>query len=135
MQTTKTIDWRTATDAEKNVAVAEHVAGWKDFGPGSPAYQIHYGVSVMCGFQLGSVSSIVPDYLHDADAVIALLEKASKARQLITDGIWFDKMGAYWTYEGHIPGADTDPLLITSASFCEPSCIALLRANGVEVIE
>lgn len=96
----------TATDAEINAAVAEHICGVLLTAPGSAFYR---------------------DYLHDSNAVLPLLERHP---------IWAverleDRLPEYRVSINH----DT-MRYGWGRTFCRSACIALLKASGkVEVIE
>ena len=126
-----TIDWKTAPDAEKNAAIAQYVAGWTDL-----RYEEGENVDIDAreiypweGIR-GTVDGkrrMVTNYLHYADAVIALLDKHFEW-SLMTDcetHVYEIRIGfktRYIRYQG------------LSRSFCEAACIALLRAADVEVL-
>ncbi len=82
------------------------------------------GNDVWCetGFDCDGDLCPVPDYLHDANAAIALLEKF---------GGWqafSDKDGAIVYLR--LPGRDQAAGSSTAPTFCRAACEAVLRANG-----
>jgi len=100
-----------ASEAKINAAVAKHCA------PNGGIDQDENGVTVWR--HADGIQRKIPDYLHDASAVLALLaSRIWKAEH--TDGdYWFKVSG----YEALAP------------TFCRAACLALLRANGVNVAE
>lgn len=110
---TPTLDLSSATDREIEAAVHEFVAGIKMI-PGKP-----YGIT----------GGFVPEYLSEANAVLALLPRSHK--------------GEFWTCDAGFLGfriciRDKDGRIAHEAddnTFCRAACIALLRSAGVAVKE
>lgn len=105
------------TDQEINVAVAE-MAGWTRW-QNTDRWLPHPGASI---------TKPLPDYLHDADAVIALLAKEASVQ-------------IYWGVDWQVQISDTSPVMssppnmlgeATGDTFCRAACLALLLAQGAK---
>ncbi len=113
-------------DQEINAALAEKVAGWKpsngDFDC-AEAYEKTFG-------EVMDPHKMFPDYLHDANAVIALLERGHHDVKLnfsqTTDEWYCVLEERFIGIKQHLGIADT---------FTRAACYALLRAAGVTVTE
>ena len=130
-------------DGELNAAVAEHVA--KLPVRDDARISARPGAKVICHSEEYGVCSEMPPYATSADAVLPLLEKydawskgttggavtvykqtlspAQKPSDDIPDNEWMilKPVGHYWNCDNPKP-------------FPYSACIALLRANGVEVV-
>lgn len=114
-----------ASDEEINALVAEKVAGWMEI-------TIHPSGQVIGTHPMGGPRCQVPDYLHDANAVIELLGEATphgdiriKRRQPSVG------LSAPWTVQLN----STLGPIHRGETFCLAACYALLRAHGVTVLE
>lgn len=117
--------WQSMTDEDKNAAVAEIVGLWKRESMGWWSHPDSAGLFAE-----------TPDYLHDANAVIALLEKVGLwgsvnfgSRTNYTVALWKEvkpERGHSQTWQQYATGE--------AKTFCEAACIALLRASGVDVV-
>lgn len=108
------IDWRTATEAEKNACFGEHVAGIDTKTP-------RRWLSGDCVTQM-IAPAYVPDYLHSVDALLPWAEKVGRVDIELHPG------GECYC------GIYTEPMTISTApTLPEALAIALLRSAGVEV--
>jgi hypothetical protein len=108
------------TDNQINVAIAQSVAGYRNAQglQTAPDKPVHYW-----GENDASGPKPIPDYAHDADAVIVLLDR---------EGSWMRARGNT-VYIWH-PGinSDCEPRFEGHAdTFCRAACMALLKAHGV----
>lgn len=143
-----TINWKTATDAEKNACFAERVAnqppkeiliGTRDGGKSATIWQddstSRSDVQDFCKRHPEYKEAYwkeYPDYLLSADAVLPWLEK------LYVESAWAE--AAHYTkatgtakwqvraFCGNLTG------IADASTFPEAAMIALLRAKGVEVV-
>ena len=108
-------------EQEINAAVAEKVAGAYCAVPHKNCATVYWTAEHEYNYE----SEICPDYLHDANAVIALLERSPydiHATFVQTCCTWYVTLmerfigKKEWTAEG-----DT---------FCRAACLALLQAHG-----
>ena len=114
-----TINWKTATDAEKNACFAERVCG----------QDIHKGREWLSGDCVTTMRApaYIKDYLHSADAVLPWLEK-----EMIN--IWH-RTATGWNVIIHAQqGCGVENFNASSASFCEAAMITLLLGRGVKVL-
>jgi hypothetical protein len=120
----KTINWKTATDAEKNACFAEQVAQipceiWKSRRGNT-------------GIIAKDDGRGLPDYLHSGDAVLPWLEKCYTETAYASASHYTDSSGPpQWqvrAFCGNLTCFGDAP------TFAEAAMIALLRAKGVEVI-
>lgn len=121
-------------DQEINAEVAE-VAGWR-YATDEPIFNKVYSptavppVGICCGKGVSKLEAfsynpegdlprefLPPDYLHDANAVIALLEKHLWE-------CWVHENGDY-----SVRLSQTSPITRTKG-FCRAACVALLKAHG-----
>jgi hypothetical protein len=112
----KKINWMTATDAEKNACFAEHIAGWGKFGDMEYISKMAPGLK----WETLHVHDKLPDWIHNANAVLPWLEKHEW---------WKTSDHLLWISDG--PG---DTIYVPYTTFPEAAMIALLRAKGVEVL-
>ena len=135
-----TINWKTATDAEKNACFAEQVVGWQR--QKCENFHFTYTNGLIVGrrhlpepedgwltpngynWPLGCA----PDYLHSADAILPWLEQSQFQWDIFAvrnrvDNTLYWRVGVfntkYYAYASNLP---------------EAAMIALLRAKGVEVL-
>jgi hypothetical protein len=147
-----TIDLKTATDAEINAAVAEHCDGWTEIfmtnlrkapsgaGFGDVIVKRHYA-GIPPAYRLDPVFfsefEPVPDYLHDANAVLPLLEKSFYTVQFLPDRSG-ERYGLFIKNPVYNENDSKSYGLIDgrAISFCRAACIALIKASGkIEVRE
>lgn len=133
-----TINWKTATDAEKNACFGKQVCGYMAYTTtgGEAVADFPTGVedSGVCEVQTEGL----PDYLYNATAVLPWLEKYTADNN---DELQIDVMREVmdgkrqWTVGLY----STDPKRSkvthgTALTFPEAAMIALLRAKGIEVL-
>ena len=132
-----------ATKAQINAAVAEKVAGWQDIQPQiqlnlpeSFRPDLHCNLDGMPpGTDPNGPRSKVPDYLHDANAVIALLEKTFCTFWWVANHRSFTGRMLHKHDAGYDDFHTFGSIPLEDGAFCRAACIALLRANGVIVEE
>jgi hypothetical protein len=142
----KTLNLKTASDAEINACFAEVVAGWKPlwlltkdgyyYRPKAAGYTSNRAeagrfdkayaerdVSATRG-EVQMEQDAPPDYLNSADAVLPWLEKCRrwKAERCAPDGVWLE-VDAPRFGDAYAP------------TFARAACIALLKAHGVSIEE
>lgn len=137
------------THNELSAAVAEHVAGWRRVPPPhgkkrewshmllSPSAKERgndYKGQYIVVWKDGDLGGDVPKWATSADAVLPLLEKQSV---VIANWILPDKGNCGWRVDIYdsIPDASLNKEAgALDKAFPRAACIALLRANGVEVV-
>jgi hypothetical protein len=105
-------------DAQVNAMVAERVAGWKPHA--HPLMKYMDGSPVMI--------TTPSDYLNDANAVIALLEKEGMVE---IQRMHREKIG--WQWEVKVWKADSRSFFEDEGhgpTFCAAACLALLAAHA-----
>jgi hypothetical protein len=128
----KTINWKTATDAEKNACFGKQVCGYMAYvtTEGEAVADFPTGVedSGVCEVQTEGL----PDYLHSADAVLPWLEKQGWKGTSNRCGDTVAATISVVSCNGEI--LVQRDWTQTQSCFCEAAMIALLRAKGVEVV-
>jgi len=123
--TTKLIN---PTDDELSAAVAEHVAGLtRDFED--------VGEERCAWWENGKGETVPANFATSADAVLPLLDRQHHwLHKSINDG---KKITAHYVQIDWKPGRasinQADHFCATEPTFPRAACIALLRANGIEV--
>ncbi len=131
--TTPAINLRTASPAEINAAVAEHVAKYKwgiDPFAMPPSVRNNFALGEHQECWLDSRGQRVEaDFVFNSNAVIVLLEEYQKRNGWIQISVqqWHEKM--VWTVSLPLHHSVNGP------TFNLAAIAALLRANGVEVVE
>ena len=125
------IDWKTATEAEKNACFAERVAGK------IPPFELYreWEENSDCGsFEVvvwrDQNGNRIPDYLHSVDALLPWAEKCDMAVEIGRDpctDMWGVTLSGRFISNKQVHTGPCDTL-------AEALAIALLRANGVEVL-
>ena len=125
-----TINWKTATGAEKNACIGKWVCGYS-------AYVTALGQAVAdfpTGVEDSGVQEIqaegLPPYLHSVDALLPWAEKCDMAVEIGRDpctDMWGVILSGRFISNKQVHTSPCDTL-------AEALAIALLRANGVEVL-
>ena len=125
-----------SSPAEINAAVAEYCAGAYLAVPHDTCATVYWDEEDEYNYE----SEICPDYLHDANAVLPLLEKTGYDAIDLFREMRGNKMA--WgcqLYDWDAEGEDLDstkPMVHgTGPTFCLAAIAALLRAAGVKVEE
>lgn len=124
MSTTKTLDLRGLSDYARQTKINETLAGVEGWTLRGRTWHNPNGTPI--GF--------VPSFSTSADAVLPLLEKSEKDIIVVwSGGTWSveineDRDVGTENYNVVTLGSYDDP------SFAQAACIALLRANGYEVL-
>lgn len=121
MNTTK-LKLTNPTDDELNAAVATHVCGYAGVDGG----MMRLPDTRMRGNVFESWKR-VPPYATSADAVLPLLDSPKYIAW------WEARLKLNGTHQVRCHQSEVDSFLAESATFPRAACIALLRANGIEV--